>query len=254
MIIKTIKKWADNRKRAETLLEVMVALVVMTIGSVSATTLILAAINANIYNKDALMALNLAQEGIEYMRNLRDTNWIRFSANRQGCWNIRPELTNCSDPNRIAPADVQITSNQGYALGDVLGQMESIKLNLNDGISPAEEVYRLKYWDLDADVDSDNNNLDINGDGNWKNDDRDYLGTFYTGAGATFVENTKFYRSINIVYKTINPVTWAQSPWPNGPVVAGQPDLMQVYSTVQWMDGAVMHQIQLTSALSQYKK
>lgn len=250
MIIKTIKKWADNRKRAETLLEVMVALVVMTIGSVSAATLILAAINANIYNKDALMALNLAQEGIEYMRNLRDTNWIRFSANRQGCWNVKPGAHDCSDPNRIAPADVQITSNQGYALGDVLGLLESIKLNLNDGISHAEEVYRLKYWDLDVDVDTDN--LDTNGDGNGKNDDRDYLGTSY--AGATFVENTKFYRSINIVYKTIGAAPLyglVPAVGSTTPVLA---DLMHVYSTVQWMDGGVMHQIQLTSALSRYKK
>jgi Tfp pilus assembly protein PilV len=251
---KPIKTWGANRKRAETLLEVMIALVVLTLGSISATSLILSAINANIYNKDALMALNLAQEGIEYMRNLRDTNWIRFSANRQGCWNVRPflvtEIPICSDApsTKIQPADITTTTNDGFALGDILSNNTNVKLNLSDGILPAEETaYRLKYFDLDINVDSDG--LDINNDGNGKNDDRDFIGTFYPGAA--FVENTKFYRSINLVYKQLNPNPNYNQLGTVGPTVG---DLMQVYSTVQWMDGGIMHQIQLTSALSRYKK
>lgn len=248
-MLKNLSKTRSNKsKRAETLLEVMVALVVLTLGSISATTLVLAAINANIYNKDALMALNLAQEGIEYMRNLRDTNWIKFSANRQGCWNVQPDQP-CQDlpSTKIQPAD--ITVNDGYTLGDRLSLTgTSTKLNLADG--GLDAAYQLKYWDLNSAVDSDG--LDIKADGNGKDDDRDFIGSFYDGAGETFVENTKFYRGINLVYKQINP-----NPNYNqilGTVGATVGDLMQVYSTVQWMDGGIMHQIQLTSALSRYKK
>jgi type II secretory pathway pseudopilin PulG len=238
---KAIKIPGTQRKRAETLLEVMIALVVLTLGSISATTLILSAINANIYNKDALMALNLAQEGIEYMRNLRDTNWIKFSANRQGCWNVKPDQLCMDTPisTKIQPAD--ITTNNGYTLGDQLSPTgTSTMLNLADGL---DSVYVLKYWDLNSSVDSDG--LDINNDGNWKNDDRDFIGTFYAGPGATYVEDTKFYRSINLVYKQLS------QNYPYNQIATVGPttgDLMQIYSTVQWMDGGIMHQIQLTSA------
>ena len=81
MIKKLLKLVGSKKSRGETLLEVIVALLVLTIGSASATSLIVTSIRANQFNKDSLIALNLAQEGIEYMRNLRDTNWIKFSAN-----------------------------------------------------------------------------------------------------------------------------------------------------------------------------
>ncbi len=218
-----------KHSRGETLLEVLIALVVLIIGSVTATSLILTSIKANLYNKDALQALNLAQEGIEYMRNLRDTNWIRFSANRQDCWNVKPGAATCAG-NLLAEA---LPSDSGYALGQKIGNRIATKLDLADGVVADEEQYRLHYYDLDPTKEA---------------DDFDYIASGNPPPAA--VASSKFYRSINIDYKTIGPApTWTIGETAD-PALA---DLMMVSSKVQWKDGGTVHQVVLSSALTRYR-
>lgn len=231
-----------KHSRGETLLEVLIALVVLIIGSVTATSLILTSIKANLYNKDALQALNLAQEGIEYMRNLRDTNWIRFSANRQDCWNVKPGAANCLAANRLTEA---LPSNSGYALGTALSARLTPQLDLSNG---DDAVYLLKYYDLNPLEDSDG--IDRKDSGNLPDvqDDYDYVATSHPSG--TFVDNSKFYRSINIDYKTIGPApTWTIGETAD-PAAA---DMMMVSSKVQWKDGGTVHQVVLSSALTRYR-
>jgi type II secretory pathway pseudopilin PulG len=231
-----------EKRKGETLLEVLIALVVLIIGSVTATSLILTSIKANLYNKDALQALNLAQEGIEYMRNLRDTNWIRFSANRQGCWNVKPGSASCTIPNLLAEA---LTTDSGYALGTVLSARLTPQLDLSNG---DDAVYLLKYYDLNSLEDSDG--IDRKDSGNLLDvqDDYDYVTTSHPSG--TFVDNSKFYRSINIDYKTIGPApTWTIGETAD-PATA---DMMMVSSKVQWKDGGTVHQVVLSSALTRYR-
>lgn len=241
MRLQSNKNPGQKKQSGETLLEVLIALVVLIIGSVTATSLIIMAIKANVYNKDALVALNLAQEGLEYMRNVRDSNWIKFSANTQGCWNVKPDAASCAIPGTLlleaSPSD------SGYPLGNVLGGRVGTKLDLTDGSS--DEAYRMKYFDLNITENSDGKDRQISGL-NEKSDDYDFLGT--TGSGA-FVANSKFYRAINIDYFNINPT----SPWARGAVAGPVADMMIVTSTVQWQDGGVTHTIKLSSALTRYK-
>lgn len=249
MIKKLLKLVGNKKSRGETLLEVIVALLVLTIGSASATSLIVTSIRANQFNKDSLIALNLAQEGIEYMRNLRDTNWIKFSANTKGCWNMKPAVVSCSNADRIPEA----VSDGGYALGfesvDKIGSKINKVLNLSDGIDAAEAGYAIKYFDIDTTVDSDG--LDRNNNGNFKDDDLDYQGSFFANPGvATAVDTTRFYRSISIEYKTIGAgPSWTLS----GPTTPDLADVMLVTSNVEWADGSIVHRVKLTSALSSYK-
>lgn len=228
-------------RSGETLLEVLIALVVLIIGSVTATSLILTSIKANLYNKDALQALNLAQEGLEYMRNLRDTNWIRFSANTQGCWNVKPGVATCAG-NLMTEA---LSADSGYYLGTVLSARQTPQLDLSNG---DDAVYLLKYYDLDPLDDSDGTNRKDSGNLPAEQDDYDYIASSHPSG--TFVDNSKFYRSINIDYKTIA----STSPWTVGetsdPALA---DLMMVSSKVQWKDGGTVHQVVLSSALTRYR-
>lgn len=232
-----------NLSRAETLLEVMFALVVLVIGSASATSMILTAIDASIYNKDSLIALNLAQEGIEYMRNLRDTNWMKYSANPKGCWNARPSLLSCTG---LAPTERLPATNttNGMILGDVLNPLPvTPPLNLANGV---DNVYILKNFDLNPLENSDNEYKQI-GALTDKNDDYDFIGSFK--AAGTFVDNTKFYRSINIDYKLIS-----GPPYTIGPASPTTANLMVVTSTVQWLGARkVTHKVVLTSLLASYK-
>jgi type II secretory pathway pseudopilin PulG len=235
--------WRHRTSRGETLLEVLLAIVVLIIGATTATSLILSAMKANAFNKDSLIALNLAQEGIEYMRNLRDTNWLRFSADRDGCWNMRPDKLSC------APADLllETTGTSGYALGDELGQKIASPLDFDDLLD--DEAYRLKYFDLDLSEDSDGLNRD--GDEDAGDDDYDFVGTTHSSGASAVVEDTKFFRRIGIEYYTIGDTPgWLLSAPGVPPLTA---DLMMISSTVQWEEPGNDHQITLRSALASYK-
>ncbi len=59
-----------------TLTEVMIAIMVLTVAIVSATNLLVGLIGTNQNNLTTLQAYYLAQEGLEAVRNIRDTNWL----------------------------------------------------------------------------------------------------------------------------------------------------------------------------------
>lgn len=68
-----------KRLKAEsgfTLTEVMIAVMILTVAIVSSTSLLVGLINTNRSNVQTLQAYYLAQEGVELMRNVRDTNWL----------------------------------------------------------------------------------------------------------------------------------------------------------------------------------
>lgn len=243
----TLKKSSAKFKKGETIIEVLVALVIVTLGAATATTLIVVSLRANQFNKDSLVALNLAQEGVEYLHNLRDTNWLKFSGNTQNCWNTKPNADTCGTNNLLDPT----TDSSGYALGmDADGQNTLIfvtkALDLTDGTDNDEEKYRLNYFDLNPSVNAD----DVDrGYGNGKKDAYDYIGSGF-GAAAP-VDKTKFYRSIQVKYGTIA----GSSPWTTtiGAAPAVTADIMEITSTVVWMDSGVQHQANLSSALTRYK-
>ena len=105
-------KWVHRARSqaAETLAEVMIALVVLAVGATGATTLIHSSISANAENKQQIEAYNFAREGVEAVRNIRDTNWLRFPGNREECWDVTLETTDptaCTDVGieKIGKAD-----------------------------------------------------------------------------------------------------------------------------------------------------
>jgi len=65
-----------------TLLEVLIAISVFTIGLMGAMGLSFASYNDSANNLDRVVATNLAREGIELVRNLRDTNWLTIDSNK----------------------------------------------------------------------------------------------------------------------------------------------------------------------------
>ncbi|MEK7138764.1 MAG: prepilin-type N-terminal cleavage/methylation domain-containing protein [Patescibacteria group bacterium] len=77
----------EERRRIEisnqggfTLIEAMVALVLITIATGPVLMLAVSSINVASRIEHNLIASNLAQEGIEVVRNIRDTNWFRGAA------------------------------------------------------------------------------------------------------------------------------------------------------------------------------
>ncbi len=108
------------RKRGETLLEVVVAITIMVAVLTSVFTLLIQISAANINVINRVVGLNIAREGIEAVRNIRDTNWLKYSGDRRGKWLC---LDTTTTPNACA------------------GSLSSLI---------SENVYRVEFSDADA--------------------------------------------------------------------------------------------------------
>jgi len=63
-------------KKGFTMVEAIVAIFIITTGIVGVLSLATQTISSATYSTDKLIAAYLAQEGIEIVRNIRDTNWL----------------------------------------------------------------------------------------------------------------------------------------------------------------------------------
>lgn len=216
-------------QKAETLVEVIIAILVVSMGAATATSLVVTALGSNLYNKDTLVATNLAIEGIETVRNVRDTNWLKFSFDAEHCWNIRPEQASCN--NKIVGGF--------YSLGKDLSAKIDNDLDLKNGSSINNDLFKLKYFDLN--VNANDPKSDSDGDAN-KNNDKDFIGSNY--AGATEVGNIKFFRSIQIIYSDINGNAADEN---NGQII-------KITSKVQWIAQGLVKEIVLNSNLTNYRQ
>lgn len=69
-----IKKISNNL--GISILEVVVAILIITMGMIGVLSLVIQNVEAQYINKNVLMASGLAQEGLELVRNIRDLNWL----------------------------------------------------------------------------------------------------------------------------------------------------------------------------------
>ena len=88
------QKIDHKNKSGFTLLETLIALSVVSVGIMAAFTLSLANLNTARDNYERILAGNLAREGVELIRNVRDSNWLKMEAN-QDCNDITPGLQLC---------------------------------------------------------------------------------------------------------------------------------------------------------------
>lgn len=70
-----LKKLIKN-KSGFSLTEVMIGIMILTVAIVSASNLLIHLMRSNQINLSTLQAYYLAQEGLEAVRNIRDTNWL----------------------------------------------------------------------------------------------------------------------------------------------------------------------------------
>jgi len=68
-------KIITNNRKAFSLIEVITVLFVVSLGLIGVLSLIVQNVKSQSVNKDNLIAYQLAQEGIELVRNVRDSNW-----------------------------------------------------------------------------------------------------------------------------------------------------------------------------------
>ncbi len=69
-----------KKQKGFTILEVLAVISIVTIGLVGLISLINQNIHVNYINKSKIIAIGLAQEGIELVRKVRDDNWLEGNA------------------------------------------------------------------------------------------------------------------------------------------------------------------------------
>jgi len=93
-------------KKGFTLIEIIVAVSVMTIGIVGIYALVPKVVSVTGANINKFIASQLAREGIEIVRNIRDTNWLEDAGFNEG-------LTTCSGGCEIDYDDSGFTAYGG---------------------------------------------------------------------------------------------------------------------------------------------
>ncbi|OIO07544.1 hypothetical protein COX68_03360 [Candidatus Falkowbacteria bacterium CG_4_10_14_0_2_um_filter_41_15] len=90
-----------NDKLAFSLLETIVVLFIVSIGLVSILSLTVDSVRAQNLNKNSLVAYRLAQEGLELIKNARDSNFIQNSSSTPVVWNLGIEGVPGSDKYKV---------------------------------------------------------------------------------------------------------------------------------------------------------
>lgn len=80
-IIMLLVKLKSNSLKGQTLIELVVAISVILVGVVSTLVLTIATIKGGKATKTQVIAANLAREGIEVVRMVRDSNWLKIESN-----------------------------------------------------------------------------------------------------------------------------------------------------------------------------
>ncbi len=121
MLSKLRKIWRN--KRGFTLTEVMIAMAILSVAIVSTSNLLVGLISSNRNNVATLQAYYLAQEGLEAIRNIRDTNWLHNVP-----WNGDGELYPVLTENRSYFVD--LTGN-GWTVpvGADVANREALRIN-----------------------------------------------------------------------------------------------------------------------------
>jgi len=86
-----------------TILEVILAIFILTVGVFASFSLIQQSLVATSLNESKLAAYYLAQEGLEIIRNIRDNNWLLRRTDADVSWN--DGLTDSCIIPRISPCD-----------------------------------------------------------------------------------------------------------------------------------------------------
>ncbi len=75
------KKWA-------TMIELMAMIAIIWLGVGWMFSVVTSGMYFAKDTEDTIKAINLAREWIEWVTNIRNTNWLRFSSDRMNCWDV----------------------------------------------------------------------------------------------------------------------------------------------------------------------
>jgi prepilin-type N-terminal cleavage/methylation domain-containing protein len=198
------------------LTEVMIGIMILTVAIVSATNLLVSMVKTNKVNVQTMQAYYLAQEGIEAIRNIRDTNWLHnldFMDN-----GLYGEL----EYNKYYSVSL---FNGGWSSSSHLVDAEQIT-----------DLDSMRAWDFQEGPDFQYNDVFAL--------EKNEIGGYITYGK----EDPTFYRYIQILDACDNDLELKATQLPDE-----CEDFMLVRSVVEWKDGGKEREMVLEAVLSNWK-
>jgi len=208
--MKKNKKWVS-------IVEAIVSMVIITIWIIWTYEIYFSTLFLSESSKNRITAIEIAREWIEAVTNIRDTNWIKFSADYKNCWNVMDYNNNCLN-DTWNTYDIQSWSYIVWR--DDFDRWKLTKKTLTDNYNAGNY----------------NNNYEIKIDSsNW----------FYTQSWWITMTWALFTREVIINY--LDTWSWAWN---------SNNDKMTIDSLVIWQDRASKdpHKIKLSTMISGWKK
>ena len=254
-----------NKTKGESLLEGIIAFTILGMG-IAFSGVIMGTSIRNMDNaKNRVIAVNVAREGIEAVRNIRDTNWLEYSTNRRSCWNHLPQQnssTGCTtsliDPGRYIIYKDQtlrwrltpISAGSAHSSASLPNPTDENIYYDNDNLYGADngkwiDARTLYTVDVDLSKDSDND-----GSADDQTNDQDFLNHIFIkndNPWGTKVKKTSLMREIVIEYLS-NEGTVLSSP----NTVTQDYNRMLITSKVTWLKGNKEFSVELKTHLTDY--
>ena len=209
MILK-LQKSTNNK--GETIAESLIALSILAIG-ITIAGMVMATSLQNVQGtRKRIVAINIAREGTEAVRNIRDTNWLKFSSNRRECWNHMPIGLENGNHDECSGSTAKIEPGTYWVYLD-----QNHQWRLQEDNENSEERF-LSLVDIEPAVDSDK-------DGDPANDEDLYNHAMADAIGNAYAKKTIFTRRVNISYLD-----------DDGDEGASADNRMKVEVTIEWFD------------------
>jgi len=127
-----------KNQRGNSIIEVMVVIVILTIGIVGTYGILNSGQKISIGAENRLKAINIAREWIEAVENIRDSNWIKFSNDYDNCWKVKNY-----DPLCIGDT----SGNRNFSTGSYLLVQSGTLWTLSGTITPnsAYNLYKEQF-------------------------------------------------------------------------------------------------------------
>lgn len=127
-IFQSMKKL--NKQSGQTLIETLVAIFILVMGISSALGLATYSLNASTSVNKQLIGLGLAREGIEAVKNMRDTNWLQGTLSTD-CYNYNTATAtaSCYRDWLSATFCINPTNNNGNCNGSGVTQYYSLSFD-----------------------------------------------------------------------------------------------------------------------------
>ncbi len=240
-------------------METLIAISILAIVVAITSTVIINSIRNMRNAKNRIVAVNIAREGIEAMRNVRDSNWLLYSDRRRDCWN-HDQSPFCDGSTPITPGHyiVYLDSTGRWRLNSA-DENPDVDSN-GDGITDNDlDLTALYFVDIDPTVDSD-------GDGDFENDlDTynhtegldDHLGQVTQAAGferylnIEYLDNNGGFGAISQIDKPSDTINTTNE-WEDDGLEQSQLNRMRVSAVVQWVNNGNAHQTELKTILTDH--